>query len=258
MEAWKARVYATYVETAPHETPEHRHDHLARDRAEYVRRFRRFLPRDTSAPILDVGCGTGTFLDALRSLGYSRAEGVDVSATQIDVARGRGLPRVTHGSALDYLQHRPQQYAMITALSVLEHQTRPELFDLLDAIRDALLPGGCLVAVVPNAKGLFGAHLRFADITHELSFSPLSVAQVCAVTGFEPPELAEHGGPIVHGAPSAVRWAVWQLVRLGLWVARIAESGDWRSPFFTQDLLFVARKRVESGQSANTRLPSAP
>ena len=257
MEAWKTRVYATYVETAPHETPEHRHDHLARDRAEYVRRFRRFLPRDTSAPILDVGCGTGTFLDALRSLGYSHAEGVDVSATQIDVARGRGLTRVTHGSALDYLRYRPQQYAMIAALSVLEHQTRPELFDLLDAIRDALEPGGRLVAVVPNAKALFGAHLRFADITHELSFSPLSVAQICAVTGFEPPEICEHG-PVVHGAASAIRWTVWQGVRLGLWIARIAEGGDWRSPIFTQDLLFVARKRAERDASADDLMQSAP
>ena len=64
---------------------------------------------------------------------------------------------------------------------------RAELFDLLDAVREALRPGGCLIAVVPNAKGLFGAQVRFADITHELSFTPTSVAQLCAVVGLDVP-----------------------------------------------------------------------
>ena len=73
-----------------------------------------------------------------------------------------------------YLRQRRGHYALITAFSVLEHQTRPELFEMLDAIRAALTPGGNLIAVVPNAKGLFGAHVRFADITHELSFPPNS------------------------------------------------------------------------------------
>ena len=84
---------------------------------------------------------------------------------------------------------------------MLEHQTRAELFELLDAVHGALRPGGRLIALVPNAKGLFGAHVRFNDITHELSFTPQSVAQICAVTGFECEAVVEHG-PIVHGVVS--------------------------------------------------------
>jgi SAM-dependent methyltransferase len=239
MEPWKERVYTTYADTAP------RADQVgmaaASERQSYLRRYRQFLPRDLNAPILDIGCGAGGFLDALQSAGYKCVEGVDLSASQVRAAVARGLTGVTHAPAIEHLRTHPNRYATISAFSVLEHQTRAELFDLLDAIRDALRPGGCLIAVVPNAKGLFGAHVRFADITHEMSFTPTSVGQLCAVVGFDTPVILEHG-PIVHSAVSAVRWTCWQAIRAGLLFARLAEGGDWRWPVFTQDLVFVARK----------------
>jgi SAM-dependent methyltransferase len=243
MEAWKARVYASYSGATAG-----RILGSADDDAEFVRsgrhaiqRFRHWLPSDTNKPILDVGCGSGNFLGALRSLGYKTLEGVDVSDAQVGAAQARGLTGIVHAPAVDYLGPRSDRYALVTAFNLLEHLTRTELFELLDAIHTALAPGGRLIAVVPNAKGLFGAHVRFNDITHELSFTPQSVAQICAVTGFECEHVMEHG-PLVHGIPSAVRWMMWQIIRLGLLMARLAEGGDWRRPVFTQDLVLVARK----------------
>lgn len=239
MEAWKARVYARYAETTATGRMGKASDRS--ERRQYLARYRRFLPADRAAPILDVGCGSGGFLDALRSAGYSCIEGVDVSASQVQAAAARGLTGVTLAPAVEYLGARPRRYAVVTAFSVLEHQTREELFALLDAVSGALVPGGCLIAVVPNAKGLFGANVRFADITHELSFTPMSVSQICAVAGLEAPAVFEHG-PVVHGVVSAVRWMCWQAIRGALLFARLAEGADWRWPVFTQDLVFVARK----------------
>ena len=245
MEPWKARVYSSYSDTTVHRSARPGDDDRQRsvEVRHYVHRYRRFLPLDKAAPVLDIGCGAGGFLEALRSMGYSCVEGVDLSASQVDAATARGLTGITLAPAVDYLRQRRGRYAMITAFSVLEHQTRPELFDLLDTIRDGLVAGGSLIAVVPNAKGLFGAHVRFADITHELSFSPLSVSQICAVTGLELTAVLEHG-PLVHGVVSAVRWAAWQVVRSALLAARLAEGADWQWPVFTQDLVFIARKPV--------------
>lgn len=243
MESWKARVYASYGGAAVG-----RIFGSADDDAEFTRggrlavqRYRPFLPADRKAAILDIGCGSGNFLEALRSLGYSTLEGVDLSPAQIDAGRARGLSGITLAPAADYLRGGTARYELITAFNVLEHQTRSELFELLDAIHAALAPGGRLIALVPNAKGLFGAHVRFNDITHELSFTPQSVAQICAVTGFECEAVLEHG-PLVHGVVSAVRWSMWQAIRGLLLLARLAEGGDWRRPIFTQDLVFVARK----------------
>jgi len=243
MDAWKERVYATYADTAPNGPGEVSHAH---QRQLYLRRYRRFLPLDTSAPILDIGCGAGDFLDAVQSDGYTCVEGVDLSPSQVRAAAARGLTGVTLAPAVEYLRARPERYAVISAFSVLEHQGRAELFEMLDAVTGALRPGGCLIAVVPNAKGLFGAHVRFADITHELSFTPMSVTQICAVVGLKEPLVLEHG-PVVHGVVSAARWACWQAIRAGLLVARLAEGADRRWPVFTQDLVFVARKPAEAG-----------
>lgn len=247
MEAWKARVYASYYEsTGSGSSSAGREAPAVAQRQEYIQRYRRFLPSDAAAPVLDIGCGTGRFLEALRSIGHSCVEGVDVSPSQVDAATARGVTGITLAPALDYLRQRRGRYAMIAAFNVLEHQTREELFELLDTIRDALVPGGSLIAVVPNAKGLFGAHVRFADITHELSFAPISVSQICAVTGFELTAVVEHG-PLVHGVVSAMRWAAWQVIRSAMLAARLAEGADWQWPVFTQDLVFVARKPLGGG-----------
>ena len=251
MEAWKARVYASYTDTTVGQsTPSGRDSrHRALVRRQYIQRYHRFLPAGKAAPILDIGCGTGAFLEALRSVGYSCVEGVDLSPSQIDAAAASGVTGITLAPAVDYLRQRPGRYAMIAAFSVLEHQTRAELFELLDSIRDGLVAGGSLIAVVPNAKGLFGAHVRFADITHELSFAPISVGQICAVADLELAAVLEHG-PLVHGVVSAVRWTAWQVVRSALLAARLAEGADWRWPVFTQDLVFVARKPEPRRSSA--------
>jgi SAM-dependent methyltransferase len=242
IEAWRTRVYADYAGTAPGVRTSADVDFQASQRQHYLRRYRRFLPDDRSAHILDIGCGDGTFLEALRSIGYTNVHGVDVSPSQVEAAAQRGVRGVIHRAAIDHLREHRNEYALITAFSILEHHTREELFELLAGIREALLPEGRLIGVVPNAKGLFGAHVRFGDITHELSFTPGSVTQVCAIAGFDPPTVLEHG-PLVHGPASAVRWLVWQLFRAVLLAARVAESGDIQWRVFTQDLVFVARKR---------------
>ena len=245
MEAWKARVYASYSGATAGRvlgSADDEADFALSGRTE-ARRCGAFLPLDRSAAILDIGCGSGSFLNALRVVGYTNLEGVDLSPAQVDAGRRRGLNGITLASAMDYLGARPGRYALVTAFNILEHQTRAELFDLLDVIHAGLLPGGRLIAIVPNAKGLFGANVRFADITHELSFTPQTVAQICQVTGFENEAVMEHG-PVIHGFVSAVRWSMWQLIRGALLVARLAEGGDWRRPIFTQDLVFVARKPI--------------
>jgi SAM-dependent methyltransferase len=255
MESWKARVYASYRDLTPG-GPTLSDAGRAVERRVYLRRYARFLPRDKAAPILDIGCGAGGFLEAVQSAGHACIEGVDVSPAQVQAARTRGVSAVvTEAPALDYLRQQPARYALITAFSVLEHQTRPQLFELLDAIRDALTPGGLLIAVVPNAKGLFGAHVRFADITHELSFTPTSVVQICSVSGLTPIAILEHG-PVVHGVASAIRWIGWQAIRASLLAARIVEGADWRWPVFTQDLVFVALNRPSSTRSETCSGPT--
>src|SRR5438045_2041881 len=106
MESWKARVYAAYADTVARQTGRSTRGAETADRRDYVRRYRRLLPLDRSTPILDIGCGTGGFLDALHSLGYRSIEGIDVSQSQLDAAAARGVTGVRLASAVEYLRER--------------------------------------------------------------------------------------------------------------------------------------------------------
>ena len=84
MEAWKARVYASYTDTTVGQGAPYGHDgtYRVRDHRQYVQRYRRFFPSDKQAPVLDIGCGTGGFLKALTLMGYSCVEGVEAPMCQ--------------------------------------------------------------------------------------------------------------------------------------------------------------------------------
>ena len=49
------------------------------------------LPQDKSAKILDIGCGMGQMLHALRVLGYENVYGVDISDEAVEHCRALGL-----------------------------------------------------------------------------------------------------------------------------------------------------------------------
>jgi 2-polyprenyl-3-methyl-5-hydroxy-6-metoxy-1,4-benzoquinol methylase len=205
------------------------------------RRWRHVLPDDHSLPTVDLGCGKGEFVLFLQSEGFAAVEGVDVSLEQVQLARSLGARNVVHGSALEYIAGQSERYGLVTAFNLLEHFDRVEILNLMDGVVAALRPEGRFIAMVPNSKGLFGAQVRFADLTHEMSFTPRSVMQLCEVVGLRLIDILENG-PLPHGLFSSMRWVAWQAIRGCLLGARVAEGADWTWPVFTQDLFFVAEK----------------
>ena len=102
-------------------------------------------------------------------------------------------------------------------------------------------PVGVFLAVVPNSKSPFGARVRYGDITHEQSFTPKSIVQICAIVGLEPMAILERG-PVVHGVKSALRWMTWQIMRGFIFAYLVAESADYGWRVYTQDMRVVARR----------------
>lgn len=212
---------------------------------QYRQRWSRFLPEDNkNAPILDLGCGGGEFLYFLQQEGFTNLHGVDLSPEQVEAAGALGLPNVELGDAHAYLAQRRDTFDLIAALNLIEHLKRDEMLALLDDVVQALRPGGLLLLEVPNSLSLFGARVRYADITHEQSFTPKSMVQLCAMVGLEPVAILERG-PVVHGIISGLRWLLWQVIRFLILIYLLAESADYRWRVYTQDMLVVARKLKE-------------
>jgi 2-polyprenyl-3-methyl-5-hydroxy-6-metoxy-1,4-benzoquinol methylase len=133
------------------------------------------LPRDT--PILDIGCGSGQFLYFLRAMGFTNAVGIDLDARQVEVGRSLGLD-CRCVPVFDFLRDDATEFGVVSMLDILEHFTREELFPLLNTVVGRMKTGGRLIASVPNAESPEGLHSTYADITHEISFTPLSLSEL--------------------------------------------------------------------------------
>jgi SAM-dependent methyltransferase len=201
------------------------------------------FPSDRSARILDLGCGSGTLLYFLREAGYQNISGIDSSPEQIGHARQLGFANVREADAFTFLGSTADaSYDAIAAFDVIEHLTKTELLHLADEIYRTLAPGGVWIIHAPNAEGLLGSRVRYADLTHEQAFTPASVEQLARAAGFRSSECFEDA-PIAHGLKSMARLLIWKAGRALLRLFFMAETGDTgRNAIFSQNLLALARK----------------
>jgi 2-polyprenyl-3-methyl-5-hydroxy-6-metoxy-1,4-benzoquinol methylase len=108
--------------------------------------------------LLDVGCGTGTFLEVARKAGW-RVTGTEFSAYACRAAKKRGLP-VHNGEVWD-AGLPPGSMDVVTCWHVIEHVTDPKR--VVQEIYRVLRPGGWLVLATPNVRDhLFRIAYRIA------------------------------------------------------------------------------------------------
>ncbi len=112
-------------------------------RCRAVRRYR------DGGTLLDVGCGTGGFLNELRQDSGWQVEGVDLNAQATAYAR-QALGLTVHQGDLGTLDLPPQSFDVVTMWDVIEHV--PDPLDTLKVIARLLKPGGVLLLNTPNAR----------------------------------------------------------------------------------------------------------
>lgn len=176
-----------------------------------------------SARVLDLGCGSGDLLAYLNGYGFRLAEGIDVSEEQVDLAVSRGL-NASVADALEALRKRVGVYDVITAFDVLEHFSKDELLQLMEAVRNALRPNGVFIAQTPNGEGLLPGHVMYSDLTHVTILTPESLEHLLRVSGFVQCEFFETG-PVSKNLVGVVRTILWSIAR-GIAIAlRMIETG---------------------------------
>ena len=98
-------------------------------------------------PVLDVGCGGGSFLHAIEKHGHA-VYGSDMSEKAARTAlRQYAIPAAC--ASLPHLPFREGVFSVVTMFHVLEHLADP--LAALEAAWHALAPGGRIVVQVPNA-----------------------------------------------------------------------------------------------------------
>ena len=142
-----------------------------------------------SGPVLDLGCGRGELLTALRDAGVP-AEGVDADPAMVEACRRRGVA-VTGGDVLEVLRARPAgSLGAVTAIHLLEHLPASTWMAVMEAASRALRPGGLLIAECPNPGSLrVGADLFWSDPTHRTPVHPEALSFVARAVGFASQEI---------------------------------------------------------------------
>lgn len=125
--------------------------------------------------VLDIGTGTGVFLQRMQANGFTGVVGVEPSRSAIDAAAPDIRSCIREGifSEKDFSK---ESFAMITCFMTLEHVTDPAAL-VREAVR-LLKPGGVFVAVVHDWRAwnnrVLGARAPIIDIEHLQLFSPQS------------------------------------------------------------------------------------
>jgi O-antigen chain-terminating methyltransferase len=136
------------------------------------------------APVVDLGCGRGEFLDLLQAAGIG-ARGVEGNANVVRECRGRGH-EVVHGDLVEYLQAQgPGSLGGVFAAQVAEHLPPPVLGTLLAEAHRTLRGGGVLLLETPNPASALAFHDVFIrDLTHERPLHPETLRYMAAAAGF--------------------------------------------------------------------------
>ena len=141
---------------------------------------------DRSAPILDVGCGGGSLVHALRRRGL-KAFGMDSSLDAARRAHGRYGLNVVQGTLPD-TPFTPGLFSTITLCHVLEHV--PDPIRTLEGLKPLLKHGGKLFVQVPNAACwqflLLGKRWSGLDAPrHLIHFRSVDLEELLDASGFE-------------------------------------------------------------------------
>ncbi len=177
----------------------------------------------------------------LQRMGYTDVRGIDLSREQIEEAISMGARNVEVADAFEYLSGRREEFNLILALDFIEHLTKEEVLSFLDAAHGALVEGGILILSTPNMASPFGARMAFGDFTHEVGFTPVSIAQVLRTAGFDMVGIFPCK-PVVHGLASGLRWLAWKILSVFVKLYLMAETGLFEGEVHTQVMYAVGRK----------------
>jgi len=142
-------------------------DRFRGGREEIKERFRVYLPYVKDwAPVVDLGCGRGEWLEILSEDGIE-ASGVDTNLIQLEQSRARGL-NVGEEDFLTHLQRLDDaSVGAITGFHIVEHVPLKALITLLNEALRVLRPGGVVIFETPNPENvLVGSKYFYMDPTH--------------------------------------------------------------------------------------------
>lgn len=199
------------------------------------------ITKTKEAKVLDLGCGTGSLLTALKQNGYSDIVGIDLSAEQVEVAHKMGVNEAQEGDLIEYLRENENSFDVILGMDIVEHFTKDELVEILELIRKALKNGGEVIFRTPNVDAPLGSIYAMGDFTHETLLNSNSAQQIMAATGFQNvkvlPSVFKSKNPI----KELIRKFFWFMLRIKIRILLFATGRTMDNVILTPNLIITAQ-----------------
>jgi len=171
-----------------------------------VRLLRRWLRATGPVTLLDMGCGTGANLLALREFGP--ASGCDIAAAAVEYCHGRGLADVVQQTDLTRLPFSGDRFDLVTGLDVVEHIEDDR--GMMREILRILKPGGAVFLTVPAYPALWSVHDE--SMHHKRRYTRRTMTAALTDAGFRV-EHVTHFNLLLLPAILPVRWLRDRLTR---------------------------------------------
>ena len=197
---------------------------------------------DRNRPCIDLGCGDGSMLHALRTLGFKEIAGIDLSAEQVALA-GAVCPNVKCGDLLTEMAFYPDNhFGLITVFDVIEHLRKDEILRLLAGVVAKLAPGGTVIFHCPNGDSPWAQSVLASDFTHETLLAPASAQNLCAIFELRGFEAREHLGASLAIKGRLRQW-MWRILRNAVIAWNAIETASPGSGIYTRNFAFKAQKQ---------------
>jgi O-antigen chain-terminating methyltransferase len=150
--------------------------------ADYVHYFE---DRKSNAPVLDLGCGRGEFLELLRDAKIS-AFGVDSNARMVEHCRQMGL-EAWHEDLLKFLEsEKDRSLAGLFCSQVVEHLPSSNLLAMLQSAHKRLEEGATIILETVNVSSAFSfLQVFLRDLTHVTPCHPETLKFLVDACGFQ-------------------------------------------------------------------------
>ncbi|MEG1587033.1 MAG: class I SAM-dependent methyltransferase [Bacteroidales bacterium] len=201
------------------------------------------LNQNKKGRILDIGCGTGYFLNAMQKRGWNTL-GVEKSETAARSAEKHfGL------SVLSDLKNVPvgDTFDVISLWHVMEHlQDLPAVFSRL---RELLKKEGCLIIALPNSESYdaeyYGKFWGAYDVPRHLwHFSPDTFSQLAQREGFRIEKFAPMPFDAFYVSMLSEKYKGnrFSFIR-GMWRGKVAFWHSLRNPRKSSSIIYILRRK---------------
>lgn len=244
MQNWKMRVYNKYVSSLFGKTHKSdKREYILQNRY-FKKNYLKFMPKDKTCKILDLGCGMGHMYYACKENGYLNYTGVDISVENISFIEERwgDKPNVKQADMFQFLREKECQFDVVIFNDVIEHLNKEEIFEVMDGTWKILSNGGVLFIKTNNMANPFvNTSGRYICMDHEIGFTEKSMEQLLITTGYSKFKIIGTNIYVVCPIIDQIAYVLSKLINIVLFLCSTL-YGRTGIRIFEKDILAIAYK----------------